>query len=114
MGAVVRFYVAVKDGFVIGARSTTRRFTHVMVHTNANGSFASFHPSAAQAVEARHSFVSHPVKGLARAIETRRRLAVGDVYDPAEAVKGGGLEVDGEYHQRRSPAFLIVRRGVAL
>jgi hypothetical protein len=105
---MVRFYAAVKDGVVVSARSTVKhRFTHVMLHTNANGTFATFHPSAAQAIEARRSFVSHPIKTLTRVLETRRRLVVGEVFRLGDLVPAAaaGLEVDEEYHQRSGAAL---------
>lgn len=112
MGAVVRFYAAVKDGLIVGARSTVKKYTHAVLHTNVNGTFATFHTTAEGAHNALRAFASHPTKRPTRVYETRRRLAVGEVFDLAD-VLGSSADEDLEYHQRRSPAYLVVRGGVA-
>ncbi len=97
---VLRFYAAVKDGIVVGARSTWRRYTHVVLHTNIHGTFATFHTSPSDAQEARQFFESHPIKIIARPFETRRRLAIGEPFDLAGVLRSGESEADRDYRAR--------------
>lgn len=89
MGAVVRFYAAVKDGRVVASCSTVRRYRYAVLHFTKVGTFATFHTTPEGADRASiHMLASAPQKEIVEVIETKRRLQPGAPFDVAEVHDG--------------------------
>lgn len=76
--AVIRFFAAVHQGVVVGARSSTRPITHAVVYEGARGPFATFHTSEGDARQAAGTFYGPLTKHVVEAAETMGRVQVGD------------------------------------
>lgn len=83
MNAVVRHYVAVKDGVVVGSRSTLTPYLWSVLVKGDAGWFCTFHRDLAGA-ELAMSYMSFErfQKELVEVMETKERLAVGAPFDP--------------------------------
>lgn len=80
MAGAVRHFVAVKNGTVVGSRSTRTPYRWVVLHRGAAGWFATFHRKRDGADRALDLFNSCPEKELKRTIETEERIPVGRVW----------------------------------
>jgi hypothetical protein len=78
---VVRHFVAVKDGVVVGSRSTRRPYQYAMLHRGAAGWFATFHQDRRGAQRALRFFVGCRQKELVLTVETDERMPVGRVWE---------------------------------
>src|SRR5215213_9101315 len=82
--AVVRHFVAVKDGVVVGSRSTLRTYRFAVLHQGADGWFATFHGDLEGARVGLQMMQGHfEPNEIIGTIETPERLAVGS---PAPSV----------------------------
>lgn len=76
---MLKHYVAVVDGKVVGSRTTTRHYAFAVAYKGAAGWFATFHSTRALADKAVAEFESfrHLEKRVVETIETRERVAMG-------------------------------------
>jgi hypothetical protein len=107
MGVVIRHYVAVKDGVVIGSRSTTSRYLWTVAIKVAGGWFATFHRDLASAEMVRDHHYESFEKALDEAIETPERVAVGAAFEKGPDEEEGDDEVySHEQHAQRQAELL--------
>jgi hypothetical protein len=79
----VRHFAVIKDGKVVGSRSTDRVYPWGVVHLGAAGWFATFHQHLEHAVYSAHTYFGG--KGeVVSTFETPKRLQVGEVFTGGE------------------------------